>query len=152
MQKLNLPDCQLITKESEGQIRVLDFVRQKFVALTAEEWVRQYFLHFMVFHRQFPKGLIKVEQKVLISGMPQRADIVAHSKNGSPLMVVECKAPEVCLSRDTFAQAARYNLTVKAPYLTITNGLNHFCCKIDLANGKFTFLDGFPSFSEIDAG
>jgi type I site-specific restriction endonuclease len=150
VQKLNLPDCKLVTKESEGQIRVLDFVRQKFVALTAEEWVRQHFLYFMVFHRQFPKGLIKVEQKVVISGMPQRADIVAHSKTGNPLMVVECKAPGVNLSRETFAQAARYNLTVKAPYLTITNGLNHFCCKIDLANGKFTFLDEFPSFTEID--
>lgn len=151
MQKLNLPDCKLVTRESKGQTRVLDIVRQKFIVLTAEELVRQYFLNFMVFHRHFPKGLIKVEQKVVINGMPQRADIVAHSKNGNPLMVVECKAPEVNLTRDTFAQAARYNLKVKAPYLTITNGINHFCCKIDLTKGEFTVLDGFPSFPEIDA-
>ncbi|HNS30782.1 MAG TPA: type I restriction enzyme HsdR N-terminal domain-containing protein, partial [Tenuifilaceae bacterium] len=129
--ELNLPPFEALIKEKEGQSVIFDTIRRKYVALTPEEWVRQHFINFLIAYKGFPKGLMAVEQKVTINGMPQRVDIVAYNRKGKPILVVECKAPDVKLTQATIGQAARYNLQLQAGYLIITNGKKHFCCRIN---------------------
>ncbi len=147
--KLNLPEFDpKLTMRGNEQL-IFDVVRRKHIVLTAEEWVRQHFLNYLIKHKAYPIGLIRVEQQVLVSGMPQRADIVAYSRNGQPIMVVECKAPGVELSNSTFAQAARYNISLGANYLVITNGMDHFCCKVNLESNSYLFLKDIPDFDDL---
>ncbi len=145
---INLPPFPTKTRQVGEQLQVLDIIRKRYVALTPEEWVRQHFINFLREHKGYPSGLISVELPVKINGMQQRADIVVFNRAGSPLMVVECKAPSVQITNETYAQAARYNLTLQAPLLVVTNGLNHFCSQIDLANRSFNSIQEIPEYEE----
>lgn len=147
--QLNLPAFNVQTRIFEGQTQIFDSIRRKYVALTPEEWVRQHFINFLVTDRGYSAGLLAIEHQVDVSGMLQRADIVAHNRTGSPIMVVECKATNVEIGNSTFFQAARYNLSLKADYLAITNGLKHYCCKVDLESKQFEFLQEIPHFDTI---
>ncbi|HPF93029.1 MAG TPA: type I restriction enzyme HsdR N-terminal domain-containing protein [Tenuifilaceae bacterium] len=148
-QALNLPQFEIKTRLHQGQQQVFDIIRKKYVALTPEEWVRQHFLNYLAVYRGYPLGLINVEFPVLVSGVQQRADIIAYSRDGLPLLVVECKAPMVKLNSDTFSQAARYNLMLKAQYLVVTNGIKHYCSKVDLQRSSFEALPEVPMFQQI---
>lgn len=148
-QKLNLPPFEIRIQSVEGQYQVFDTIRKKFVALTPEEWVRQHFVNYLVIHRGYPAGLIAIEMPVNINGMIQRADIVAHSTAGEPILIVECKAPSVAVGGDTYAQAARYNLALRAKYLVVTNGLQHYCSEVNLEEKTFKHLQEIPHFADI---
>lgn len=146
---LNLPAFDINTRTYKGQQQVFDPIRKKFVALTPEEWVRQHIINYLVEHKSFPAGLIAVEHPVVLSGMQQRVDIVVFSRSGDPVLVVECKADSVKITQDTFAQAARYNLVLKASYLVVSNGLKHYCSRVDLENKKFTPLPNIPMYDDL---
>lgn len=148
-QKLNLPPFQIRIQSIEGQHQVFDTIRKKFVALTPEEWVRQHFVNYLVTHRGYPAGLIAIEMPVNINGMMQRADIVAHSTAGEPILIVECKAPSIEVGGDTYAQAARYNLALRAKYLVVTNGLQHYCSEVNLEDKTFKHLQEIPHYTAI---
>ena len=75
-----------------------------------------------------------------------RADIVLYNAQGTPTVIVECKAPSIQINQDTFYQIARYNFQLKVKFLIVTNGMKHFCCEIDYENNKITFLDEIPSY------
>lgn len=145
---INLPQFSIKTRQVGGQTQVFDSIRKRYVALTPEEWVRQHFLNYLTKHKAYPAGLISVELPVTINGLQQRADIVVFNRKGLSLMVVECKAPSVQITNETYAQAARYNLSLQAPLLVVTNGLNHFCSQIDLANRSFTSIQEIPAYDE----
>lgn len=147
--QLNLPECDLSIRETSAGKEIFDPFRNKFVALTPEEWVRQNFLSFMVAHLGFPKGLVAVEQQLKVNGLVRRCDILAFSRTAKPILLVECKAPSVTLSNEVFAQAARYNLTLQVPYMIITNGLNHYAAQLFLERKQFAILETFPSFEMI---
>ncbi|NLH57302.1 MAG: type I restriction enzyme HsdR N-terminal domain-containing protein [Rikenellaceae bacterium] len=147
--ELNLPPFEALIKEQEGQNVIFYTIRRKYVALTPEEWVRQHFINFLITYKGFPKGLMAVEQKVTINGMPQRVDIVAYNRNGKPILVAECKAPDVKLTQATIGQAARYNLQLQAGYLIITNGKMHFCCRINMQNSEYEVLQRIPDYHEM---
>lgn len=146
---LNLPVFDVKTRTMNGQKQIFDTIRKKFVALTPEEWVRQHFINYLVVSKGYPAGLISVEMAVQITNMQQRADIVVYNRQAHPIMVVECKAPSVPLTNATYTQAARYNLVLKAPLLVVTNGITHFCSKIDLKGKVFSPLKDVPSFVEV---
>ncbi len=151
MQELNLPSYKFRLKKDDGQIRIFDEVRKKYVVLTPEEWVRQHFLTFLIDQKRVPAGLIILEKKIIMNTMTRRPDILVHDKQGVPVMIVECKAPEVKISQDTFDQVARYNSVLKVPYLVVTNGLQHFCCKMDYDNDSYNFLKDIPDYGELTA-
>lgn len=132
-------------------MEIFDPFRKKFVSLTPEEWVRQNFLNFMVEHMCYPQGLVAVEKQLKLNGLTKRCDILAYSKQGSPVMLVECKAPSVALTNEVFAQVARYNITLQVPFLAITNGLTHYAARISFADQKFEMLTLFPSFDVVTA-
>jgi len=146
---LNLPsyDFRIRTRDEKGEI--YDEIRQKYVRLTPEEWVRQHFIQFLLTDRGAPRGLLAIEMGFRYQRMLRRADIVIYDRSGKPLLMVECKAPDVDLRQAAFDQVARYNTVVKAPYLVVTNGLVHYCCAIDHDNQTYRFLDSVPSFEAM---
>lgn len=150
MPELNLPEYPVrkrLTKD--GKEEIFDPVRRKFVRLTPEEWVRQHFLNFLIQSHKYPASLIHVEASLTYNRLSKRSDIVVYSNRGKPVMAVECKAPSVAITQKVFEQLAMYNFTLKVSYLALTNGMQHFICRMDPVNGQFTFLEEFPAYKEL---
>ena len=146
MPQLNLPKVALKTKSVEGTIQVFDVIRKKYFVLTPEEWVRQHFIHYLNNEKNYPMGLMGVEKMVKYNALKTRADIVLYTTEGKAKMIVECKAPNVKITQDTFNQIAKYNSQLKVKYLIVTNGMNHYCCKMDYENSEIKFLEEIPTY------
>ncbi len=151
MQELNLPSYEFRLKKDDGQVRIFDEVRKKYVALTPEEWVRQHFIMYLIKQKQVPAGLIILEKQLIMNKMSRRPDILIHNRQGEAVMIVECKAPEVNITQDTFDQVARYNSVLSVQYLVVTNGLQHFCCQMDYKGNTYRFLEEIPGYNEMTA-
>ncbi len=149
MKSLKLPVYSFKIKDSDGGKQIFDALRGKFVALTPEEWVRQNFLSYMINELGYPRGLTKVEASFRLNTMLRRADILVYSNSGSPVLIVECKAPEVKISQDVFDQIINYNFNYGVKYLIVTNGIQHFAAEIDRENNKIRFLDRIPLYKEV---
>lgn len=149
MQKLQFPTYQFRFKNSENKVSIFDEIRKKFIILTPEEWVRQHVVRFLLEEKQFPKSLINVEKVLKVNGLRKRYDAVVYNSDGSIYILVECKAPEVKITQAVFDQIARYNLTMDAEYLMVTNGLNHYFCQMDYENEKYDFLPDLPQYKNI---
>ncbi|MDA9970265.1 type I restriction enzyme HsdR N-terminal domain-containing protein [Flavobacteriaceae bacterium] len=147
MQDLNFPTYSFRLKNSENNTHIFDVIRKKFVVLQPEEWVRQHCVQYLINEKNFPISLINVEKVVLINGLKKRYDIVVFNPDGSLALVVECKAPKVKISQAAFDQIARYNLTLKASYLMVTNGLNHYFCTMNHDLESFEFLETLPNYN-----
>lgn len=149
MQKLNFPDFSFRFKNSENKVLVFDEIRKKFIVLTPEEWVRIHVVQFLIQEKNYPKSLINVEKVIKINGLVKRYDVVVFQSNGSIFLVIECKQPNVPISQTVFDQIARYNLTLNADYLMVTNGLNHYFCQMDFENKTYLFLKDIPNYNSI---
>jgi hypothetical protein len=146
MQKLNFPTYTFRFKNSENKVSIFDEIRKKFVILTPEEWVRQNVVRFLLEEKKYPKSYINVEKLIKINDLSKRYDIVVFQPNGKIFLLIECKAPEVPISQNTFDQIARYNMVLEAEYLMVTNGLNHYFCQMDFESEKYLFLKELPEF------
>jgi len=122
-------------------------LRKKNVVLTPEEWVRQNFVQYLINHKKYPTSLIAIEKQLKINNLVKRTDILIFNKNGNPNIIVECKAPTVKISQDAFDQIARYNLKLQAKFLIVTNGLEHFYCKMNHQQMQYDFLKEIPNYS-----
>lgn len=149
MQKLNLPECMLRLENRDGQLKVFDIFRKIWVVLTPEEWVRQNFLHFLKNSKGYPASLIAVEKKVNVNGTLQRFDLLVYDRLAQPLLIGEFKAPGVEINQEAFDQASRYNGTVRAPYVIISNGMTHFGCRFDFDANRADYLPEIPDFESI---
>ena len=149
MQKLNLPKHTFRFQKEENKTYIFDDFRKKFVVLTPEEWVRQNFLMFLITDLDFPKSLISVEAGLKLFKTKKRTDIVVYNKQGVPLLIVECKAPEVAINEKVFDQIVRYNMALQVKYLIVTNGLDHYCCQLDYKKNTYHFLKSIPNYSNI---
>jgi hypothetical protein len=148
--QLNLPEIELKTRiNSEDRTEVFDVFRKKYVVLTPEEWVRQHFLHFLVDQKKYPVSLIGVEKGLNINQMKKRFDAVIFNTQGIPTMLLEFKSPKVSLNQKTFNQVSTYNLKMKVEYLLISNGLKHYCCRMNYEANTFHFLKEIPTFNEL---
>ena len=133
---------------SSGAYTVFDPLRHKAVALTPEEWVRQHFVAYMVRDLGYPPSLMANEVGLRINGLSRRCDtVVWRAGSAEPLMIVEYKAPGVKISQRTFDQIVRYNMVLHARYLTISNGMTHYCCRIDYDTHTYTFLREIPDYT-----
>ncbi|WP_367752875.1 type I restriction enzyme HsdR N-terminal domain-containing protein [Flavobacterium sp. WC2430] len=146
MQKLNFQLYNFRFKNSENKVSIFDEIRKKFIILTPEEWVRQHVVQFLLEEKKYPKSLINVEKVLKVNGLRKRYDVVVFNTDGSILILIECKAPEIKIAQATFDQIARYNMTMKAQYLMVTNGLNHYFCQMDFENEKYQFLAELPIY------
>lgn len=149
MERLNLPTYSFNVKV-EGQKKfIFDRLRRKFVALTPEEWVRQHFIHYLIEDRNYPVGLISVERGFDLYRTKKRSDILIFSKMGNPWVLVECKAPSVVVNELWFDQAFAYNLSIKASYIMLTNGMSHFCMKVKPDFSGVEFMKEIPLFQNL---
>lgn len=144
MQELNFPKYSFRFKSSENKLAVFDEIRKKFILLTPEEWVRQNVVQYLLNEKKYPKSLTNVEKVIKVNDLTKRYDIVVYNPNGSIFLLVECKAPNIKITQETFNQIARYNLVLKAEHLMVTNGLDHYFCKMDFENEKYIFLEELP--------
>lgn len=149
MQKLNFPQYQFDVKRENDQLFILDQIRKKWVVLTPEEWVRQHTIYYLVGAKKYPAGLIGVEKTVKVNEMSKRFDVVCFNQDTKPVLLVECKAPEVEITQSVLDQALRYNSQLQVKYLLMTNGINHVIGYIDYENKKLEYLNDIPSFEEI---
>lgn len=131
----------------EHGAEIFDFVRKKWVALTPEEQVRQSFLHFLVEKMHIPVSYLAVEKQIEVNQMVRRYDIVVFNREKKPAVVVECKAPHVKIDQRVVEQVARYNKTLRAPIIGVTNGATHLLFNIDFETEHITFLEDFPDLS-----
>ena len=145
--KLNFNDVNLKVKVVNGIMQVFDQVRKKYIKITPEEWVRQHTICFLHKTKNYPLGLISVEKMVKYNNLQTRADIVLYDRNGSPNIIVECKAPNIKITQSTFNQIARYNFKLRVNFLIVTNGMTHYCCKMNYDDNSVDFLDDFPFFA-----
>ena len=146
---LNLPYANTkIVVRNEKQM-VFDFLRNRFVALTPEEWVRQQFTHFLVEHKGYPAMFIGNEITLSVGRLSRRCDSVVFNKSAEPVMIIEYKAPTVKITQKVFEQICSYNITLHAPYLTVSNGLQSYCCRIDKEANTYEFLKDIPAYGEL---
>jgi type I site-specific restriction endonuclease len=148
MYKLNLPEFDYKLKKAEDKIWIFDGIRKKYIVLTPEEWVRQHFIQYLIHEKNYPKALIKIEGGLIYNQLQKRTDIVIFNRQGKPWMIVECKSPDVPLSPATLSQASVYNASLKAEFITVTNGMIHYCAQIDWTERKTTLLNDTPLYPE----
>lgn len=122
---LHLPLAELKLSRSGSVVFVQCLIRKKNLVLTPEEWVRQHVLNYMMNHAGYPKERLAVEYALEYNGGIKRCDILVINELGSPLLIVECKAPEVKIDKHTWQQIAKYNHTLNASFFLLTNGLQH---------------------------
>lgn len=149
MLQLNLPNYHFRIKEDEKGFLILDNFRKKFVRLTPEEWVRQHFLLYLIEEKGFPKGLLAVEKQLSINGMKKRCDAIFYSQKGNPLIVIEFKAPNVPINQAVFDQLAVYNSKLKVDYFIVSNGLEHYFCRVNTQNSTYEFSEEMPNYTEF---
>ena len=146
MIRLNLPRYPFRIKSKENKLYIFDKNRKKEVLLTDEEWVRQHFVEYLVTGKNYPRSRVAVEKQCQVEQMTKRTDIIVFDRKGEVEIIVECKAPSIEINQDTFDQIARYNLELKANYLIVTNGLEHFFCQMDHEAREYKFLRDIPSY------
>jgi len=149
MEALNLPKTELKIITKDGKPQVFDILRRKFVALTPEEWVRQQFVHYLIMYKNYPAECIGNEISLMLNGTRKRCDSVVYGQNAQPVMIIEYKAPQVEITQRVFEQISRYNIRLKVEWLVVSNGMQHYCCRIDYNSGTYQFLEDIPSYDEI---
>jgi hypothetical protein len=149
LKELNLPQYSFKITGREGSEMILDQIRRKYVRLTPEEWVRQNFVQYLITEGKYPPGLIGIEVMFSLNKLKRRVDILIHNRQGNPVMIVECKEPEVKIDDKVFSQIADYNLGLKVPYLVVTNGIVHYACIINIEHNTWEYLLTLPLYEDI---
>ena len=149
MFRLNLPQYEIKIGEKDGKRTIFDFLRRKYVALTPEEWVRQHFTHYLTDHKGYPQGLMGNEVELHVGEKRLRCDTILYNKQGQPQMIIEYKAPTIQIQQKTFDQISVYNLLLHVDYLIVSNGLEHYCCKMDYDSQKYLFLKDIPDYQNL---
>lgn len=149
MIRLNLPSFEIKLSGTKEHPRIFDILRHRYVALTPEEWVRQHFIHYLIEQKNYPAALMANEISLSVGNKKLRADSVLYSRQLQPRMIMEYKAPSVEITQKVFEQIAAYNLLLHVDYLVVSNGLCHYCCRIDYEKRSYNFLQNIPAYEEI---
>ena len=147
--KFILPPAELKIVRRNGIYKVFDPLRKDYFCLTDEEFVRQVFIRFMIDHLGYPPSIMNNEIGIRLNDTYKRCDTVVFSPDGTPLVIVEYKAPDVLLSQEVFDQIVRYNMALKAKILIVSNGYKNFCCKVDYEDNSINFLKEIPAYSSL---
>lgn len=149
MQILNLPTYQLKTRELDQKQEVFDPIRKRYIIITPEEWVRQQFIQYLILDKNYPPSLISIEKAIKVLGMLKRFDAVVYDKTGNPAVLIEFKSPDVKITQKTFEQIARYNMQLRVNFLIVSNGMKHYCCKVNYEEKTFTFFEDIPEYNDL---
>lgn len=140
---LNLPMAELKITRENSVMYVWCIIRKKKLVLTPEEWVRQHLIHYLVYHKNFPIGLIASEVEITANQQKRRCDVVVYNQDLSLRLLIECKAPEIPLSAKVVQQIIHYNNQLQVPVIAITNGIQHEIIEINYEKNEFRKLDDF---------
>lgn len=146
MEKLNFPNCLVELKNRKNKTYLFDKIRKKWVLRTPEEWVRIHCLIYFTETLGYPASWIKVENEIKLYNTRKRFDIMVVDPEKGNLILVECKSPKIKLDQKVFDQIARYNLQVRSQFIMLTNGLNHYFCKMDYKNKQYLFIKKIPKY------
>lgn len=150
MLQLNLPTFAAKVSLRNGKRVIFDEVRRRWVALTPEEWVRQHFVHYLIDRKGYPSALVANEVAIRVEKTAKRCDTIVYGRSLEPLMIVEYKSAAVEITRAVFDQIARYDMALRVPYLAVSNGLRHYCCRIDPAEAcGYRFVEELPAYEEL---
>jgi predicted type IV restriction endonuclease len=149
MFQLNLPVFETNIIEKDGKKYIFDILRHKFVKITPEEWVRQHFIHYLIEHKHYPLSLLANEVEIELNKTKKRCDSVLYKRDLSAQMIIEYKAPDINIAQKVFDQIARYNMVLRVDYLIVSNGMKHYCCKIDYENRSYSFLSEIPDYEQL---
>ena len=147
--QLNLPPFDMKLSGTRERMKVFDILRRRYVALTPEEWVRQHFVNYLINHLGYPAPLLANEVQLTVGEKHLRADTVLFSRDMRPRMIVEYKAPSVAITPDVFNQIAVYNTLLHVDYLVVSNGVEHYCRRIDYTTGQALSLDNIPTYDML---
>lgn len=146
MLSLNLPSFETKIDIREGKKVIFDIIRKRYVPLTSEEWVRQHFVHFLIVCKGYPQSLLANEVFIKLNSTVKRCDTVLYRRDLSARMIIEYKAPHVEITQRVFDQITRYNMTLRADYLVVSNGMKHYCCHMDYGQQSICFLKDIPDY------
>lgn len=149
MQTLNLPQTELKMAHRNGRLCVFDPLRRRYITLTPEEWVRQHFVRFLIEHKGYPMALLGNEISLALGNTSKRCDTVLYDQQAKPRMIIEYKAPHIPLTQKVFDQISRYNIALHVDYLMVSNGVEHYCCRMDYEAGGYTFLTEVPRYEDL---
>ncbi len=147
METLNLPPFVYKLKQSDANSMIFDALRRKYVLLTPEEWVRQHFIYYLINELHYPKSLISVERGTSYNTLKKRTDICLYTNEGEPHLLVECKAAYIPITQEVIKQVSVYNQTIRAPFLVVTNGLEHYCWEVNFESKRFQPLQSIPAYT-----
>lgn len=143
---LNLPSYSLKLRRIGEKVYVFDELRKKNLLLTPEEWVRQHWVHHLCVYKKYPKSLMRIEGGMTLQGLQKRTDLVIYDNKGEKILLAEFKAPGVKINQKTFEQISNYNSQHKIPLLLVSNGIEHYYCRINFENNSFDFLEDLPNY------
>ena len=149
MLQLNLPEYNFRIKKLDEKILIFDTQRKRYVSLTPEEWVRQHFIRFLIEEKGYPAAYLAVEKQLSMNGMKKRCDAILYNEDALPILIIELKAPTVKITQSTFDQVAVYNAKLKVDFFMISNGIEHYCCKVDTLNSQYKFFPELPEYSKL---
>lgn len=149
MIELTLPPIKADLHTDSSGVKIYDRLRNRYVALTPEEWVRQHFVSYLIDRKGYPPSLMANEVALELNGARRRSDTVVFSRSGSPAVIVEYKAPSVPITQSVFDQIVRYNMVMKASALMVSNGMSHYCCRIDYTTRRVIFLQEIPRYETV---
>ena len=149
MNRINLPSYATKLRENGSRHEIFDFLRRKYVTLTPEEWVRQHFTHFLVDHKGYPKGLLANEVELKVGEKRLRCDTLLYNRAMHPQMIIEYKAPDIAIRQQVFDQITVYNMLLRVDYLVVSNGMQHYCCRMDYERNTYQFLSDIPAYEVL---
>jgi len=149
MLQLNLPEYNFRIKKLDEKLLIFDSQRKRYVSLTPEEWVRQHFIRFLIEEKGYPAAYLAVEKQLSLNGMKKRCDAILYNEHALPILIIELKAPNVAITQTTFDQVAVYNAKLKVDFFMISNGIEHYCCKVDTLNSQYKFFPELPEYSKL---
>lgn len=149
MLELNLPFCELKIRRNKDNTEVWDFIRRKYVCLTPEENVRQHFVKYLVYYKGYPASHLMNEVTLNLNGLSKRCDTVAYDRQLIPRVIVEYKAPHIQIDQRVFTQVSRYNMVLKVDYLIVSNGLKHYCIRMNYEEGSYDFVNEIPNYTSL---
>ena len=149
MLQLNLPEYNFRIKKLDDKLFIFDTQRKRYVSLTPEEWVRQHFIRFLIEVKGYPAAYLAIEKQLSMNGMKKRCDAILYNEHSLPVLIIELKAPTVAITQSTFDQVAVYNAKLKVDFFMISNGIEHYCCKVDTNNSRYEFFAELPDYSNL---
>jgi len=149
MLQLNLPEYNFRIKKQDEKFLIFDSQRKRYVSLTPEEWVRQHFIRFLIEEKGYPSAYLAIEKQLSMNGMKKRCDAILYNEYALPILIIELKAPTVQITQTTFDQVAVYNAKLKVDFFMISNGIEHYCCKVDTVNSQYKFFPEIPDYTKL---